>query len=129
MDTVFINISEAQQAVSINASNSLESVSIQAKEVLGKDGLTAYEVAVANGFTGNVAAWLLSLRGAIGGVFVFTQSTPLAVWNMNHNLGYYPNVSVVDSSGQKVYGDTRYVDINNVQATFSGAFSGNAYLS
>ena len=132
MDTVFINISEVPVNVAVNAISTSDIVSINTKEVLGKDGASAYELAVVNGFVGNVAAWLLSLRGAtgaVGGVFAFAQSTPLSVWNVNHNLGYYPNVSVVDSTGEKVYGDIHYVNINNVQLSFVGSFSGNAYLT
>ena len=143
MDTVIININEAPEAVLIKATTGIDaalvnvvetydSIMIQAKEVLGKDGASAYEMAVVNGFTGSVSAWLLSLKGAtgsVGGVFIFAQSVPLSIWNVNHNLGFYPNVSVIDSSNRKVLTDINYVDNNNLQVMVANAFSGTAYLS
>lgn len=67
--------------------------------------------------------------GAPGGaVFVFTQTTPAAVWNINHNLNGYPAVTVIDSGGTLVEGDVDYLDVNNVRLTFSAAFSGQASL-
>jgi hypothetical protein len=60
---------------------------------------------------------------------VFTQAIPAAVWNINHNLGQFPAVDVVDSSGQIVEGDTVYVSSNAITLTFAGAFAGVAYLN
>lgn len=143
MDTIIININEAPEAVLIKVNNNPEAalvsvvevndtVMIQAREVLGKDGASAYEMAVSNGFTGSVSAWLLSLKGAtgsVGGVFIFAQSAPLTIWNVNHNLGFYPNVSVIDSSNRMVLTDINYIDNNNLQVMVANAFSGTAYLS
>lgn len=58
-----------------------------------------------------------------------TQSVASATWVINHYLGWYPNVTIVDSSGSVVEGDTIYVSNTLLTVTFSGAFSGNAYLS
>lgn len=67
--------------------------------------------------------------GASGGFFAFTQSSPASTWTIAHNLGYRPNISVVDSAGSQVEGNTVWTDTNNLTITFSGAFSGVAYLS
>lgn len=61
--------------------------------------------------------------------YTFTQSTPAATWTINHNLGEYLNVSVVDSAGTQVYGQIDYQDANTIVVTFVAAFSGKAYLS
>jgi len=61
--------------------------------------------------------------------FRYVQATPQAIWTVTHNLGFYPNVSVVDSSGREVVGEINYIDVNTVQLTFSGAFGGEAYFS
>lgn len=61
--------------------------------------------------------------------FIYTQPTPANVWTINHNLGFNPNITVQDSAGSTVEGDINYVSINQVIITFSGAFSGVAYLS
>jgi hypothetical protein len=60
---------------------------------------------------------------------VFPQSTPLAIWVIVHNLGKYPNVVIVDSSGAFVVGGIKYDSFDQVTLTFSGAFSGTAVLT
>jgi hypothetical protein len=67
--------------------------------------------------------------GASGGFFTFTQASPASTWTIAHGLGYRPNISVVDSAGSQVEGNAVWTDINNLTITFSGAFSGVAYLS
>lgn len=57
------------------------------------------------------------------------QNVATNIWNIPHYLGFYPNITVVDSAGTVLEGDLEYVDVNNVKVTFSAAFSGNAYLS
>ena len=58
-----------------------------------------------------------------------TQSTASATWTITHNLGWYPNVTVQDSSGSVVEGEIAYNNSNTLTVTFTGAFSGDAYLS
>jgi hypothetical protein len=67
--------------------------------------------------------------GVSGGFFTYTQSAPATVWTINHNLGYRPQVTVVDSANSVVEGDRVYTDANNLVLTFSAPFSGVAYLS
>lgn len=67
--------------------------------------------------------------GASGGFFTFTQASPASTWTISHGLGYRPNISVIDSAGSQVEGNTVWTDTNNLTITFSGAFSGVAYLS
>ena len=61
--------------------------------------------------------------------FVFTQGIPSATWNITHNLGKFPSVSVVDTADQLMYGDTEYINENSLTITFSAPFSGKAYLN
>ena len=61
--------------------------------------------------------------------FTYTQMTPATVWVINHNLGRYPSITIVDTGGNVVYGDYKYIDTNNMTATFSATFSGSAYLN
>lgn len=61
--------------------------------------------------------------------FQFIQNSPQTIWTIVHNLGYNPNVSVVDSSGSEVEGDIKYIDDATLQVTFQAAFGGEAYLS
>ena len=58
-----------------------------------------------------------------------TQGTSSAVWTITHNLGWYPNVTVQDSGGSIVEGEIAYTSTMSLTITFTGAFSGRAYLS
>jgi len=58
-----------------------------------------------------------------------TQGTSSASWVITHNLGWNPNVTVQDSGGSIVEGEITYTSLNSLTVTFTGAFSGNAYLS
>lgn len=67
--------------------------------------------------------------GPAGGeAFVFTQSTPATVWTIDHNLGFFPNVYVLDTAGDECEGNVDNVSVNRVLITFSAAFAGQARL-
>jgi hypothetical protein len=61
--------------------------------------------------------------------FVFTQNATATTWNIQHNLGKFPSITVIDSGNTVVTGEYTYIDNNNVQLNFSAAFSGKAYLN
>jgi hypothetical protein len=63
------------------------------------------------------------------GAFVYEQVAPASVWNIEHNLGFFPGVTVVDSSGTDVVGSITYIDEDNLYVTFHSPFGGTAYLS
>ena len=48
---------------------------------------------------------------------------------VEHDLGSYPSVTVVDSSGRYVIGDVQYLDENTIEVSFSASFAGKAYLN
>ena len=50
-------------------------------------------------------------------------------WNIQHDLGYNPNATTIDSSGRVIEGDISYPNENTIVIRFIGASSGNAYLS
>lgn len=60
---------------------------------------------------------------------IHTQSSPTATWTINHTLGGYPSVSVVDSAKTVVFGEVQYTSTTQVVVNFSTAFSGYAYLT
>ena len=61
--------------------------------------------------------------------YVHTQGVASAMWQITHNLGFFPNVTVIDSGNSVVEGEIIYVDANRVDVGFSGGFTGVAYLS
>ena len=73
------------------------------------------------------AVFTLSSQGAP--TFIFTQGVASTVWNVSHDLGKFPSISVVDTANTVVTGQYEYTDNNNVILTFSAAFAGKAYLN
>jgi hypothetical protein len=61
--------------------------------------------------------------------FTFTQVTAASSWDITHNLGKFPSVSVVDSAGTNVVGQVDYGDENTLRINFTAAFAGVAYLN
>lgn len=60
---------------------------------------------------------------------VHDQQTAADTWEITHNLGKYPAVTVIDSAGDQVEGDLRYLGLNTVRITFGAAFSGRAFFN
>ena len=60
---------------------------------------------------------------------VHTQGTVSTTWTINHALGGYPSVSIVDSAKTVVIGEVTYVSTTQVVVNFTSAFSGYAYLT
>ena len=58
-----------------------------------------------------------------------TQNTPLTTWTINHNLNFYPNVTVFNSAGNQVEGNITHIDETSLTITFSSNVSGKAHLS
>ena len=73
------------------------------------------------------AVFTLSSQGVP--TFVFTQGVPATTWSIQHNLGKFPSVSVVNNNNTIMYGNTTYTDNNNLTINFSAGFSGKAYLN
>ena len=61
--------------------------------------------------------------------FEFTQTVPSLVWSIQHNLGKFPSVSVVDTGNTTVISQIDYIDNNNLTITNSAQFAGKAYLN
>lgn len=60
---------------------------------------------------------------------IHNQPSASAEWTITHNLGKFPSVSVVDSSGAEVIGEVEYLTDTQLKVKFSAAFSGKAYLN
>jgi len=73
------------------------------------------------------AVFTLSSQGVP--TFVFEQGAPATTWNIQHNLGKFPSVSVINNNNVVINGEVTYIDNNNVQLNFSAGFTGKAYLN
>lgn len=62
--------------------------------------------------------------------YTHDQASASASWTVTHNLGRFPSITVVDTSGNRILGfEAVYDSANQVTLTFSAAFSGKAYLN
>ena len=73
------------------------------------------------------AVFTLSSQGVP--TFVFTQGAAATQWSIQHNLGKFPSVSVINNNNVVINGEVKYIDNNNIQLNFSAGFSGKAYLN
>jgi hypothetical protein len=85
------------------------------------DGTTAWDDLP---YTGIDAAELLPYIS-----HTHNQLSASNTWTIAHSLGFYPSVTIFDSSAQEVEGAITHNDTNNITIQFSAAISGTAYLS
>lgn len=75
---------------------------------------------------------LLQMGGTGGGdkSFAFMQENPEYEWEITHNLGKYPSVTVVEYySNQEVVAEVEHISINKIKIRFSESLKGKAYLN
>ena len=61
--------------------------------------------------------------------FVYEQGVASDTWVIEHNLGKYPSVSLVDSAGTQFDADVEYNDENTCTVRMNGATTGKAFLN
>jgi hypothetical protein len=61
--------------------------------------------------------------------YTHTQNAVSSTWSITHNLGFYPNVALVDSADSLIEGTITYTSATVITVTFGVATSGKAYLS
>ena len=61
--------------------------------------------------------------------YVHVQASASATWTVNHTLGGYPSVTVVDTASTTVIGEVSYISTSQVRISFTAPFSGYAYLT
>ena len=75
---------------------------------------------------GNVTTEELGLKKV---TYVYEQKTASNEWIIQHNRNEFPSVSVIDSGGNVIIGDVKYVDENTIIIYFSSVFSGKVYFN
>jgi hypothetical protein len=94
--------------------------------VQGATGIGGADV----GNTDDVPEGALNKYFEVGRVsYEHTQGSSSNSWVIEHNLGFKPNVTVVDSAGNIVEGEIAYTNSNSITVSFQASFSGYAYLS
>lgn len=64
--------------------------------------------------------------GPAGATYTHTQASPSASWSVNHGLGYYPAITVINSAGHVVYADIEHTNVNSAVITFPTPTTGTA---
>lgn len=73
--------------------------------------------------------WNAGISSANDKYYNHTQLMPSSTWTITHGLNKHPSVTITDSSGNVIIGNIKYLNVNQVQITFSGAFTGEAKLN
>lgn len=61
--------------------------------------------------------------------FIYEQGVASSIWEIQHNMGKFPSVTVVDSADNEIVAEVHYIDNDNVVVTMNGASKGKAYLN
>ena len=72
---------------------------------------------------------LSQIPDATFNTYTYYQITPSDNWVIKHNLNRCPSVTIVDSSGNVVVGEVKYIDNNTINISLVGVFAGTAYLN
>ena len=64
-----------------------------------------------------------------GSAYMYTQTTPAAVWTINHNLGLWPTVSILDPGGNEIEADVTHPSVNQLVIRFAIPIAGLARLT
>jgi len=67
--------------------------------------------------------------GSGASYYLHTQSSPAAVWQVAHNLGRTPNISVIRTDGTVAYADIDHASTALAVITFPAAIAGTAMCS
>ena len=110
-----------QSPLSLSETEVVSSVNVEASGFQTPAG-TSSQVLLADGTVGTISAFS-------DNHYVHNQPSASATWNVAHNLGKFPSITVVDSGNSVVVGDVTYTDSNNLTITFNASFSGKAYLN
>lgn len=61
--------------------------------------------------------------------YIYEQAEADDTWVIQHNLGKYPSVTIVDSSGNEFYPAVKYDNENQCTIYMNGATTGKAFLN
>lgn len=95
---------------------------------------TSAPVQSVNGMTGHVLLDLqfedIEQSDPVNHVkYVHTQSSISSSWVINHNLGFFPNVTVLDNSNRMLETYVQYNNVNTATIIMNSAASGKAFLT
>ena len=135
LDTVNVNTISDVTNISLSSIADVSNIVVQdaqnnlTVELLLNDGYVP--VQSVNGKIGNVVIDYPDINAdPVNHVkYYHVQSSANSTWTIYHNLNFYPNVTVLNSSNQTIEADIQYLDANSVRIVMNASTSGKAYLS
>ncbi len=67
--------------------------------------------------------------GASSASYEHNQASPAAIWNINHLLGFRPNISAYNVGSRMVMGEVRHISIDQAEVIFDMPVAGFAICS
>ncbi len=135
IDSVTVNTVPSVSDISINTSGGVSTIDVSDDPGTLDVNISISDVVIpvtsVNGKTGAVVIDYPDIgANPVNHVrYLHNQSVMSSEWNIPHNLGYFPNVQVIDNANRNVEAFVQYVDINNARIVMNVAISGVAYLT
>jgi hypothetical protein len=127
-DGTIEDVDLAQQVLdTLNAPLRVGAGSVDLGESLNFEGGEGVNVTF-NDATNTVTINMAALTNSMGAA-VFEQTVPVTTWIIDHALGKYPSVTLVDVSGFLVYCDIEYVSESRIKVATTNGFVGRAFLN
>lgn len=82
-------------------------------------------VVLTSDYAFNGYSWIVN---AVNNQVVYTQSVAASTWTVTHNLGKYPQVTIIDDNGVAMVGTVTYTSLNAISVTFTSAVTGKLIL-
>lgn len=135
VDSIDVNTIDEEISIAIDATQNIDALVVNEQEEALQVELSVVDpvagVLSVNGKSGHVTIDYPDINiDPVNHVkYLHTQNTPQTQWNVEHNLGFFPNVTVLDNANRIIEADIQYLNINNVRIVMNVALSGVAYLT
>jgi hypothetical protein len=138
IDSIAVNTVEEATIVTIEDQSPITNISIDDNQenIIVQISMvdTSSPVQSVNGMTGHVLLDLqfedIEQSDPVNHVkYVHTQASISSTWTINHNLGFFPNITVLDNSNRILETFIQYNNINTATIIMNSAASGKAFLT
>lgn len=138
IDSIAVNTVEEATIVTIEDQSPITNIAIDDNQenIIVELSIvdTTSPVQSVNGMTGHVLLDLqfedIEQSDPVNHVkYVHTQAAIASSWTINHNLGFFPNVTVLDNSNRILETYIEYNNINTATIIMNSAASGKAFLT
>lgn len=127
-DTTPIEVTSETQETQINVTSETQVKDIGVRSSVHHDYLTGRDLENQHPISA-ITGLQEALIEVSDKTFVFEQAIASDTWEITHNLGKKPSVTVVDSADNVFYPAVQYINENKLVVTMNGATTGKAYLN